>query len=187
MAVCRKSSDATNVRWEPYAPDQGPDRDSPLGYLIASGIFVATYRAVPVGTYLGADARFLKGIGERFEPFGEPLRPFDQFVVRALGNLKLATVDDLVGKQQRGEQQLARFAQCAEARQRLATLGVDQGAGRAQRLFLAVAAGDLVGAAGDGEFDLRHQRPASRMMSSSSAKAPATFSRRPLSRSAGMV
>ena len=28
VAVCRKSSDATNVRWEPYVPDQGPDRDS---------------------------------------------------------------------------------------------------------------------------------------------------------------
>ena len=31
MAVCRKSSDATNVRWEPCDPDQGPGRDSPLG------------------------------------------------------------------------------------------------------------------------------------------------------------
>src|SRR5687768_12516081 len=73
MAVCRKSSDATNVRWEPCAPDQGPDRDSPLGYLIASGIFVASYRAVPVSPYLGAHTALLKGIGERFEPFGEAI------------------------------------------------------------------------------------------------------------------
>ena len=28
MAVCRKSSDATNVRWAPCASDQGPGRDS---------------------------------------------------------------------------------------------------------------------------------------------------------------
>ena len=60
VAVCRKSSDATNVRWEPCAPDQGPDRDSPLGYLIASGIFVASYRAVPVASYLGGGTAVLK-------------------------------------------------------------------------------------------------------------------------------
>ena len=78
VAVCRKSSDATNVRWEPCAPDQGPDRDSPLGYLIASGIFVASYRAVPVAFYLGVHARSLKGVGQCFEPFGEMLRPFDE-------------------------------------------------------------------------------------------------------------
>src|SRR4029453_6126499 len=95
MAVCRKSSDATNVRWEPCAPDQDPDRDSPLGYLIASGIFVATYRAVPVAFYLGVDAGLLKGTGERFEPFGEPLGSFDQLVVGALGHFELAAVDNL--------------------------------------------------------------------------------------------
>jgi hypothetical protein len=71
MVVCRKSSDATNVRWEPCALDQGPDRDSPLGYLIASGIFVATYRAVPVAPYLGIHRRLLKGIGKGLEALGE--------------------------------------------------------------------------------------------------------------------
>ena len=117
MAVCRKSSDATNVRWEPCAPDQGPDRDSPLGYLIASGIFVATYRAVPVAAYLGVRARLLKGVGQRFEPFGETARPFDQF--RRPGPSGISNslpVDDLVGQQQRGEQQLARFATACRAR-----------------------------------------------------------------------
>ena len=99
MAVCRKSSDATNVRWEPYAPDQGPDRDSPLGYLIASGIFVASYRAVPVELYLGAHTALLKGVGQRFEPFGEAVGPFDQPVVGSLGHFELAAVDDLVGEQ----------------------------------------------------------------------------------------
>jgi hypothetical protein len=48
---------------EPQWKQSGSDRDSPLGYLIASGIFVATYRAVPVALYLGVDARSLKGVG----------------------------------------------------------------------------------------------------------------------------
>jgi hypothetical protein len=73
LAVCRKSSDATNVRWEPCAPDQGPDRDSSLGYLIASGIFVASYRAVPVTYYLGVPSFALKGFGKRFEALGQSL------------------------------------------------------------------------------------------------------------------
>ena len=63
----------TGPQWK----QSGPDRDSPLGYLIASGIFVATYRAVPVGSYLGVAAVLLKGIGEGFKPFGELLRSLD--------------------------------------------------------------------------------------------------------------
>ena len=55
----------------PQCEESGPDRDSPLGYLIASGIFVATYRAVPVTCYLGVEACLLKGVGKRFEPFGQ--------------------------------------------------------------------------------------------------------------------
>jgi hypothetical protein len=99
MAVCRKSSDATNVRWEPYAPDQGPNRDSPLGYLIASGIFVASYRAVPVASYLGVNARLLTGVGQRFEPIGQALRSSDELVIGTFGNLELTPIDDLVGEQ----------------------------------------------------------------------------------------
>lgn len=44
--------------------ESAPDRDSPLGYLIASGIFVATYRAVPVPHYLGVCTGPLKGSGQ---------------------------------------------------------------------------------------------------------------------------
>ena len=74
----------TGPQWK----QSGPDRDSPLGYLIASGILLASYRAVPVTAYLGVNARPLKGIGEQLEPFGEALRPFDQFGkhVRHLGS-----------------------------------------------------------------------------------------------------
>ncbi len=50
----------TGPQWK----QSGPDRDSPLGYLIASGIFVASYRAVPVALYLGVNARPLKGVGK---------------------------------------------------------------------------------------------------------------------------
>ena len=63
---------------EPQWKQSGPDRDSPLGYLIASGIFVATYRAVPVASYLGVPVPGLKGIGDGFEPLGEPVGAFDQ-------------------------------------------------------------------------------------------------------------
>jgi hypothetical protein len=42
---------------------RSPDRDSPLGYLIASGIFVATYLAEPVAPYLSIRGGLLKGVG----------------------------------------------------------------------------------------------------------------------------
>src|SRR5258705_588703 len=105
VAVCRKSSDATNVRWEPCAPDQGPDRDSPLGYLIASGIFVASYRAVPVAPYLVACALALKGLGERFKAAGERFGARDQRRVGLGDNRRRRRggrilVHQLVGKEQ---------------------------------------------------------------------------------------
>jgi hypothetical protein len=100
MAVCRKSSDATNVRWEPCAPDQDPDRDSPLGYLIASGIFVASYRAVPVARYLRVRTLALKGLGKRFEPRSERFGATDELGVGRRRDLRGgfgAFVDQLVG------------------------------------------------------------------------------------------
>ena len=69
----------TGPQWK----QSGPDRDSPLGYLIASGIFVASYRAVHVTLYLGVHARSLKGVCQSFEPFGEKLRPLDELRIRA--------------------------------------------------------------------------------------------------------
>src|SRR5213592_2586961 len=113
MAVCRKSSDATNVRWEPCAPDQGPDRDSPLGYLIASGIFVASYRAVPVRPYLGARALILKRGCERFEALRERFGARGQYGVRSGrhgsgGSGFGLGFDQLISKQQRCEQELPR-------------------------------------------------------------------------------
>ena len=99
MAVCLKSSDATNVRWGPYAPDQGPDRDRPLGYLIASGMFSCSYEAEPVAPYLGVLRVALKGVGKRFEPIGDAGRALDGLGIGAGVDLVGAAIDDLVGEQ----------------------------------------------------------------------------------------
>jgi len=63
-------------------PDQGQTRDSSLGYLIASGMFMASYRAVPVALYLGDPGLVLKGLGKRLEPFGKLFGAADQLRVR---------------------------------------------------------------------------------------------------------
>ena len=81
-------------------PDQGPTRDSPLGYLIASGMFSCSYEAVPVSPYLGAKRASLKGVGERFKAIGDPLGAGDHLGVGAGIDLIGAAVDDLVGKEQ---------------------------------------------------------------------------------------
>jgi len=99
VAVCRKSSDATNVRWAPCVPDQGQTRDSSLGYLIASGMFMASYRAVPVCPYLGVRCVGLKGVGKRFELLREPFDALGKLRVRSGRCRRLRmVVDQLVGK-----------------------------------------------------------------------------------------
>src|SRR5205085_930150 len=110
------------------ASDQGPNRDSSLGDLIASGIFVASYRAVPVEPYLSVRALALKGLGERFEASRERFGARGERWVRFRGRGGFsrfgAFFNDLVGEQQCGEQELPGFGQGAEAGQRLARLGV---------------------------------------------------------------
>src|SRR6187401_644198 len=97
----------TGPQWK----QSGPDRDSPLGYLIASGIFVATYRAVPVALYLGAVAVLLKGVGKRFDAFGQFLGTFYQRRIEHGWKIDFPPIDDLVSEQQRCKQQLARFGE----------------------------------------------------------------------------
>lgn len=115
----------------------------------------ATYRAVPVPTYLGSRGFGLKGPGKRFEPIRKPLGVLGKQRVPGFGCLA-ATLDQLVGKKKRREQQLARLGKRAEAGKRLTALGVNQSARLAQIFFLAVAAGDPVGAAGDRDINLGH-------------------------------
>src|SRR4029078_12868560 len=115
-AFALKSSDATNVRWAPYDPDQGPGRDSSLLDSKPQGFSEGSYRAVPVEFYLGIRRRILKLRRKRLEVAGQPLGALDQHGIgagrfgrrRVRGSIGLA-LDHLVGEQQRGEQELARF------------------------------------------------------------------------------
>ena len=118
--------------------------------------FRSSYEAVPVTPYLGVMVALLKGVGERFEAFGDALAADDQRRIERFGQFDLAPVDDLVGEQQGGEQQLARFGQGAEPGNRLAALAIDQNSGGAKIFFLAIAASDAIGAPGDGQLDFGH-------------------------------
>src|SRR5688500_9349904 len=81
--------------------------------------FEATYRAVPVSLYLGVLAFALKGVGEGFEAPSERLGALREARVEN-GGFGGALIDQLVGQQQRSEQQLARFRHGAEAGEGLA-------------------------------------------------------------------
>ena len=115
-------------------------------------MFEARTGQYPSRSDLGVRGLGLKCVGKRFEARGERFGLVGQRRVgrrragrRGIGSL----VDQLVGEQQRGEQELARFGQGAEPGQRLAALAVDQPRGGAQILFLALAARDLIGPPGD--------------------------------------
>lgn len=87
-------------------PDQGQTRDSSLGYLIASGMFVASYRAVPVQPYLGFRGATLKGPGKRFESFGKAFDSGGKFRVGRWRRWRCRfgpLFDQLVGEQQAGK------------------------------------------------------------------------------------
>jgi hypothetical protein len=100
MVVCRKSSDATNVRWEPYDPDQGPGRDSSLG-LISLRDVQGSYRVVPVALYLGVRDLGLKCVGERFEARGHRFGLVGKRRVGPGGRHRVRIlVDQLVGEEQ---------------------------------------------------------------------------------------
>src|SRR4051794_4380340 len=153
-------------------------------------MFKARTGQYPSSANLGACALALKGVGERFEAGGERFDAARKFRIGCRGRLRLgylgALLDDLVGQQQRREEELARFGQRAEPGERLAALAVDQTPGGTQILFLALSASDLIGAAGDRQVDhRRHQTAASRISWSSSATASRTRARsassRPLS------
>ena len=83
------------------------------------GMFVGSYRAVPVHPYLGACAAPLKGVGERLHPRRQPLQRLgDRRVGRRRDRIGDAGAGadllDVVGDEQGGEQQLAGFGQAAE-------------------------------------------------------------------------
>ena len=182
MAVCRKSSDATNVRWAPYASDQGPGRDSSLRIDNASGIFV---RLVPGSTRRvrsrrsaprpqgpsASDSSRSAIASARSASSGSTVGGGGGNVTRPSSTIWSASSSD-ANSNWRASDRVPR------PDKRLAALGVDQRGGLAQRVLFAVAAGDLVGAAGDEEVDLGHQAfSARRMIWSSSATASRTLAR----------
>src|SRR4051812_31191291 len=82
----------------------------------------------PSGTYLGIGGLGLKPLRESLHPIGEPLeRVGDARVGFRLvsGRVAGAMLLDLVGEEQRREQQLADLAQAAERAGRLLRLAVD--------------------------------------------------------------
>ena len=76
---------------------------------------MASYRAVPVDLYLGCRGAVLKRRGERFKALGERFGAPGKLRI-CLGGLRRRwrndsglIVDELVGEQQRGEQELPCF------------------------------------------------------------------------------
>ena len=57
---------------------------------------------MPVLPYLVLNLVSLKLARQRFEPFGEKLRSFDQLGIGSARDLDLPAIDDLVGQQERG-------------------------------------------------------------------------------------
>src|SRR5690348_8633232 len=150
----------------------------------------ARTRQYPSSNDLGIRSRALKLCSEHFEAVRERFGALDQRRIRRRRRRRRRRgigilVDQLVGEQQRGEQELARFRQRPEAGERLATLAVDEARGGAEILLLALAARHLVGAACDIEVDQRgHQTAASRISSSSSSTTSRTLARNSSSRPA---
>ncbi len=88
----------------------------------------------PSQTEISSGGGMLKGLRKRFEPRGERFGAADMLGIgfsRSGGRRSRfgLLVDQLVGEQKPGEQELPRFGQGAEARQRLAALGVEQARG----------------------------------------------------------
>ena len=71
--------------------------------------FRSSYEAEPVTPYLGVMVSLLKGVGQRFEAFGDAFAARDERGIKRFRQFHLAPVNNLVGEEQRGEQQLARF------------------------------------------------------------------------------
>src|SRR6185295_6363514 len=150
-------------------------------------MFKARTGQYPSSANLGVGSLALKGVGERFEPGSQRLGVARQLRVRSNRRWPLrrfgTLLDDLVGQQQSGKQELARFGQCAETGERFAALAIDEASGGAQILLLALAASDLVSPAGDRNVDQGgHQAAASRISWSSSATASRTRARSSSSR-----
>ena len=136
---------------------------APEDVIIASGMFAkARTGQYPSAPYLGASrAHCSRLFGERFDPRGESLQRLrDGRVGRRRQRIGMpaagAELLEVVGEQQGGEQQLAGLGQAAQRRGGVVGAAVDdRRRPNARCVLLAVAAGDVVAAAGDLDVDDR--------------------------------
>ena len=131
---------------------------APKDLLIASGIFEGSHRAVPVSPYLGASASTLKVRCASFETGSDCFQPIGVIIGsggRNSGSSRRTAFVQLIGQQQRGEQQLAGFALPGHVAHR-AQLGIDQSAQASDMGFLALGAGHGIIAATDRKGDITH-------------------------------
>src|SRR5947209_17998884 len=129
----------------------------------------------------------LKGLRKRLEARSERFGAANELWIRfgrgrdRSGGARFL-IDELVGEEKPGEQELARFGQGAATGQRFPALAGEQARGGFEILLLAFAAGDLIGSPGDSDVDHRgHQTAACRISSSSSSTTSRTLARSSLS------
>jgi hypothetical protein len=90
----------------------------------------------------------LKLCSERFEAVGERFCAFDKRRIRhSRSGCFRSLLDQLVGEEQRCEEELAGFAQRPESREGFAALTVDEARGGAEILLFSLSTGNLINAA----------------------------------------
>lgn len=141
----------------PWCNHHDPGRDSSLGSVIASGMFLGSYRAVPVAVYLGSLGSRLKASRNLLQPVGDPFGSLGNSRIRAARQTAIP-FDELIGKKEAREQELPRLRKHSKPGKGLAAFRIDQCRRSLQVGFLAIAAGDAIGAAGYGDIDFRHVR-----------------------------
>lgn len=130
---------------------------APEDVFIASGMFSkARTGQYPSDAYLGIAGLALKPAGEHFHPLGKPFQRIgDRRIGLGLGlgcrsDIAAGTeLLDLVGKEKRREEKLARLAHAADRFRRVPGLAIDQCGERTKMRLLPVPAGNRIAALGD--------------------------------------
>ena len=132
MAVCRKSSDATNVRWGPYASGPGSGQGQSPRMFNRLRDVRGSYRAVPVASYLGVDGRPAQGRRPAIRAVRPALRRARPAVGSgAAGHVELRVRRAIWSASSSAANSSWRASdKRAEPGERLAALGVDQRARR---------------------------------------------------------
>ena len=162
------STDARYVRWGPCASDQGPGRDSPHWMMNSLRDNKGSYRAEPAIAYLGARRRLLKGVGERFEPVGDPRRA--RLADRGAGGRAASAASSRSSASISATNSIARSVPAPPAARRaVGPALVEHRAEHSTRGSSPSRQATACGAAADLERHLGHQPALPRAMTSSSA------------------